>query len=128
MWQKFYLLSVLLTLSACSEPQGNNTLFSLGNETFSQAAWRVADDSTRGEMVDSFLESHDVIGMNREVLLGFLGEPTGYYEYDHDLAYFIGGDRQSLYGQGHLLVFFIKEGVITEYRIIPEIESHCLLV
>lgn len=116
------ILSAALTLSACSEPQSNEAFLTLGDQAFSQSAWSGSDESARGAMIYSFLKEHSVIGMKSETLIGLLGEPTGYHEYDHDLAYFIGGNVHSQYGEGYLLVFFIKNGLVDEYRTFPTID------
>lgn len=122
MWKKIYFLTAALVVSACSEQQSNDAFLALGDQAFSQSDWNEADESTRGTMVYSFLKEYSVTGMKSETLIDLLGEPTGYHEYDHDLPYLIGGNVQSQYGEGYLLVFFIKDGIVDEYRTFPAIE------
>lgn len=122
MWKKIYFLTAALVVSACSEQQSNDAFLTLGDQAFSQSDWNEADESTRGTMVYSFLKEYSVTGMKSETLIDLLGEPTGYHEYDHDLPYHIGGNVQSQYGEGYLLVFFIKDGIVDEYRTFPAIE------
>ena len=57
-------------------------------------------------MVASFLKAHPTVGHPKDEVISLLGTPTGYYDYDENLAYVVGPDTvASDYAKGFLLVF-----------------------
>ncbi|WP_137173984.1 hypothetical protein [Massilia sp. HP4] len=79
----------------------------LGSRQFSVQAWAQASQIQRGEMTASFLEQYDLSDFDsRKKVEALLGSQTAYFDYDSNVAYFVGPDTvQSMYGPGYLLVF-----------------------
>jgi hypothetical protein len=95
----------------------------LGGEPFSKEAWASANQEQRGRMVASFLSQHAPGTLSAQSVKQWLGPSTGYYDYDENVAYFVGPPSvQSRYGKGYLLVFIADKtsGKITAVKIIPE--------
>lgn len=96
----------------------------LGSETWSAEGWAAGDQAVRGAMVADFLATHETQGAEKATITTLLGDPTGYYDYDSNLAYVVGptGEVESVYADGYLLVFETKDGKVTEVRAVPELD------
>lgn len=120
-------LLLLATLaSGCDSKSPEEKASTLGNQPFSVEEWASADQIGRGEMVASFLRVHPVTGKRKEYILKLLGNPTGYYDYDENLAYVVGPrDVKSDYAKGHLLVFETDKstGAVARVMFVPDIET-----
>jgi hypothetical protein len=95
----------------------------LGIGEFSKEAWSVASQEERGKMVFSFLSQNNLESLTPGRVKELLGNPTGYYDNEGNVAYFVGPDTiTSEYGKGYLLVFFPSRdsGNIASVKIIPE--------
>lgn len=118
------LWGVLVMLSlGCSSSSVIEQAKLLGAKKFTQETWAVASQEQRGEMVFSFLAEHDPKSLSSNSVKELLGNPTGYYDYDENPAYFVGSRSvESEYGKGYLLVFITDKtsGKITTVKIIPE--------
>jgi hypothetical protein len=120
---RFCLPLILAGLLACSPPSVTEQAKSLGNDAFSQAAWKASSQAERGKMVASFLSQHDPQTLTANDVKELLGPPTGYYDHDENPAYMVGPDSiESVYGKGYLLAFIADKssGRITSLKIIPE--------
>lgn len=121
-----HLLTILLaaSISGCwnsVEDQAQK----LGTREFTPATWAKATDLQRGEMTASLLKKHDVTSLHRTQIEALLGEPTGYFDYDTNPAYFVGPKTvESMYGKGYLLVFLANKnnGEIDSVMFFPEVE------
>lgn len=120
------LLFILLTaaISGCwnsVEAQATK----LGTREFTPEAWAKATDLQRGEMTASLLTKYEVTSFHRLEIEALLGEPTGYYDYDTNPAYFVGPKTvESMYGNGHLLVFLTDKnnGDVDRVIFYPEVK------
>jgi len=92
---------------------------------FTPETWAKATDLQRGEMTASLLRKYDVTSFHRTEIEALLGEPTGYFDYDTNPAYFVGPTTvQSMYGKGYQLVFLTDKdnGDVDRVIIFPEVE------
>jgi hypothetical protein len=113
----------VISLFGCTSSSTVDQARALGNQTFSKATWAAASQERRGEMVASFLSQHAPSSLSANTVKELLGPPTGYYDYDENVAYFVGPQSvQSQYGKGYLLAFVTDKtsGKITSVKIIPE--------
>lgn len=97
----------------------------LGTREFTPETWAKATDLQRGEMTASLLKKYDVTSLHRLEIEALLGEPTGYFDYDTNPAYFVGPKTvQSMYGKGYLLVFLTDKdnGDVDRVIIFPEVK------
>ena len=109
-------------LFACSPPSVIEQAKLLGTKPFSQDAWASGNQEQRGEMIYSFLFQHNPASLTPRDVKQLLGAPTGYYDYDENLAYFVGPKSvESEYGKGYLLAFVADKvsGTIAIVKIIP---------
>jgi len=119
---KYVVLIIALVIIGCSSEL--DKLQSLSIEPFTKEKWKSASQEERGKMLYSFLKTHEIRNMHRKEIIGLLGEPTGYYDYEYIPAYFIGPDSvSSSYGKGYLLIFPNDEstGRVEGYEIIPRL-------
>lgn len=117
------LLLAISLLPGCSPSSITEQAKLLGTSPFSKEAWAVAGQAERGKMVFSFLSLHEPKSLTSLRVKALLGEPTGYFDYDENLAYFVGPDSvESTYGKGHLLVFVTAKtsGRIVALKLVPE--------
>jgi hypothetical protein len=86
-----FLIS-LICFSLCLQACGGNTsvalFFGWGSCDFDRERWAQADRVMRGCMMSSFLEKHPPVGMSVVELKLWLGEPTGYADFE-DPAYLV---------------------------------------
>lgn len=123
MQTKTGVLLAMISLFGCSPPPVSEQARRLGTQAFSQETWATASQEKRGEMVSSFLSQHDFKSLTSSDIKTLLGEPTAYYDYDENPAYFVGpGTVESEYGKGYLLAFVADKasGKIIAVKIIPE--------
>lgn len=120
----FILILLAASLASCwntVEDQARK----LGTREFTPETWAKATDLQRGEMTASLLKKHDVTSYHRKEIVALLGEPTGYYDYDTNPAYFVGPTTvESMYGKGYLLVFLTDKsnGDVDSVMFFPEVE------
>jgi hypothetical protein len=90
----------------------------LGTDEFSPAAWSSGDQSARGRMVNSFLQQYRADTLSSNKVRELLGESTGYYDYDHYLAYYVGAASEK---KEHLLVFVTdhNSGRVVRVMLVP---------
>jgi hypothetical protein len=95
---------------------------------FDGAAWQDmrqinSEDPVRIRMVDDLIRSKRLDGLSRaevERLLGNIGIKTSlFFGQSHDLAYWLGPERGSIYIEW-LAIDFDKDGVVREYRIVRD--------
>lgn len=116
--------SLLAMLGACKEEGADPAAWSrLGTESFSPEAWAGADQEGRGAMVADLLASNTLIGATPEAVEALLGTPTGYYDYETNMAYVVGpkGEVESSYADGYLLVFETDGGEVSKILAVPEL-------
>lgn len=91
------IITLTLSLTACSSNDAKIMvqLKSFGTEPFSIQRWRHANNTQRASMLFSFMNEHDIKNMNAKGIIGYLGEPNGYYEYDEFPAYIVEHDNQN---------------------------------
>ena len=97
----------------------------LGAREFTPETWAKATDLQRGEMTASLLKKYDLTALHRKEIEALLGEPTGYFDYDTNPAYFVGPTTvESMYGKGYLLVFLTNKnnGDVDRVIFFPEVE------
>ena len=97
----------------------------LGAREFTPETWAKATDLQRGEMTASLLKKYDLNSLHRKEIEALLGEPTGYFDYDTNPAYFVGpATVESMYGKGYLLVFLTNKnnGDVDRVIFFPEVE------
>lgn len=97
----------------------------LGAREFTPETWAKATDLQRGEMTASLLKKYDLTSLHRKEIEALLGEPTGYFDYDTNPAYFVGPTTvESMYGKGYLLVFLTNKnnGDVDRVIFFPEVE------
>ena len=97
----------------------------LGAREFTPETWAKATDLQRGEMTASLLKKYDLTSLHRKEIEALLGEPTGYFDYDTNPAYFVGPITvESMYGKGYLLVFLTNKnnGDVDRVIFFPEVE------
>lgn len=113
----------MISLFGCSSSSVTEQAKLLGTKTFTQEAWAMGSQKQRGEMVYSFLSQYEIKSLSSDSVKELLGNPTGYYDYDENPAYFIGPNTvESEYGKGYLLAFISDKtsGKINALKIIPE--------
>lgn len=120
------LFSILLAASAsgCWNSVAEQAT-KLGSREFTPGTWAKATDLQRGEMTASLLRKYDVTSLHRTEIEALLGEPTGYFDYDTNPAYFVGPKTvESMYGKGYLLVFLTgkSNGDVDSVIFFPEVE------
>lgn len=100
----FLLFSSLFGCAASSDVIEQAEL--LGSDIYTKEKWLSGSQEDRGRMLASFLRDNDAGLISLEILVQSLGSPTGYYDYDENLAYFVGPKSiRTEYGEGHLVVF-----------------------
>lgn len=73
-------------------------------------------------MLASFFKHHPPESLTAPEVKKLLGDPTGYHDYDENLAYFIGPPTvDSKYGKERMLVFITdkRSGAIEEIELVP---------
>lgn len=118
------MLLISILLAGCWNLVENQAS-KLGAREFNAQTWATATDLQRGEMTASLLKKHDVTSYHRKEIVALLGEPTGYYDYDTNPAYFVGPTTvESMYGKGYLLVFLTDKsnGDVDSVMFFPEVE------
>jgi len=96
----------------------------LGSRDFTPQSWATATQLQRGEMTASLLKKHDVAHFRYADVVRLLGEPTGYYDYDTNPAYFVGPTSVgSVHGDGYMLVFETDkyDGEVDRVFFVPEV-------
>lgn len=119
----FWSAIALISVFGCTSSSVVDQARLLGNQPFSKEAWATASQEQRGEMVASFLSQHTATSLSADAVKQLLGPLTGYYDYDENIAYFVGPQSvQSKFGKGYLLAFVTDKtsGKITSVKIIPE--------
>ena len=112
------ILGIISLLMACDHKETDlSTQF--GTKDFTTKDWLETTNTERGAMVHSLLLKNDLVGKDKQHVLNLLGEPTGYYFYDEDLAYIIGDSSNDEMFPEYLLVFMIKEGKISSIYTVP---------
>lgn len=117
------LVAAIPALSGCG-PSLDEQARRLGHQPFSRQAWAVADQVKRGAMTASLIAQHPPVTQTAQGLRDLLGPPTGYFDYDENLAYVVGPTSiASKYAQGYLLVFMVDKasGKITSARFEPPV-------
>ncbi len=107
--------------AACSSDINMEKLSRWGSEDFSTEKWQAANTEQRSKMVFQLLKQNNFVGKSPTEVRAVLGEPTGYYDYDTNLAYLVGkeGDVDTIYANTYLLVFMTdKENIGNIVKII----------
>lgn len=94
----------------------------MGERGFTPEKWAVASTVEREQMLGSFFAQHPAERLTTQEIKKLLGEPTGYYDYDENLAYYIGpATVESKYGKERMLVFITdkRTGAISEVALVP---------
>jgi hypothetical protein len=120
-----HLLSFLLLLAlacGCTQTRIEDQVRPMGNRAFTPETWAVATAVERAQMLGSFFAQYPAERLTTGQVKKLLGEPTGYYDYDENLAYFIGPTTvESKYGKERMLVFLAdkRNGDIKEIELVP---------
>lgn len=112
----------LLLAAGCTRPSIEQQVGSLGNREFVPESWAVATPVQREQMLASFFAKHPAQELTAAEVKRLLGAPTGYYDYDENLAYFVGpATVASSYGKERMLVFITdkRTGKIAEVEFVP---------
>ena len=97
----------------------------LGTETFDSQKWAHADGQERGRMIYDFMHRNTPItNKHRSFIISQLGESTGYYDYDHFPAYYIGPKPPNSNAKAYLFAFTIdhKTDQVTGIYIEPPVK------
>lgn len=116
------VIVALLLAAGCTRPSIEQQVRALGSREFAPESWASATPSQREQMLASFFTKHPVKGLTTSQVRQLLGTPTAYYDYDEDLAYFIGpATVESRYGKERMLVFITdkRTGRIGEVKLVP---------
>lgn len=114
-------LTVLL-VGACVRTPVQEQVRALGNREFSPEAWAVATPVEREQMLGSFFSQYPAERLTVPQVKRLLGQPTAYYDYDANLAYYVGPSTvKSKYGKERMLVFITdkRTGAIEEVELVP---------
>ena len=112
-------------LSCSSLDDRQKSLKKLGSDTFDPNLWATSNDHIRGRMIYDFLYINAPIkNKDRNFIIRNLGNSTGYFEYDINPAYYVGGAPQGGKDKAHLVVFVIdrESGRVSDILVRPEIE------
>ena len=115
------LLSISL-VCACTRAPIEEQVRALGKREFTPGKWAAASAVEREQMLGSFFAQHPAHSLTTQEVKKLLGEPTGYHDYDEDLAYTIGpATVQSKYGKERMLVFITdkRTGAISDVELVP---------
>ncbi|MCA1245079.1 hypothetical protein [Massilia sp. MS-15] len=115
-------LFVLLLASSCMQTRIEDQVRSMGNRAFTPETWATANAVERAQMLGSFFAQYPAARLTTGHVRKLLGEPTGYYDYDENLAYYIGpATVESRYGKERMLVFLTDKhtGNINEIELVP---------
>lgn len=116
------LLLLLSLASACTRTPVEEQVLALGSREFTPEKWAIATTVEREQMLGSFFKQHPADSLTVPEVKKLLGNPTGYYDYDENLAYFIGPPTvESKYGKERMLVFITdkRNGGIEEIELVP---------
>lgn len=120
---KHYFMLVLLVACSLSATPVDEAK-KLGHNVFTKDAWAASGQQQRGTMLHSFLTQQAQRKVTAKEIERLLGPPTGYYDYDENLAYVVGPKSiQTEHAQGYLVVFFpdAQSGKIKDIRIVPSV-------
>ena len=98
-----------------------------GHERFDSAVWRdtvaaYSELAPRACMIDDLLQQQRLVGMDRDAVIGLLGEParTGYFK-EFDLVYWLGPERGLFSIDSEWLVMRLDaNGRVTEARLVTD--------
>lgn len=113
---------LLLLAGGCTRAPVSEQVRALGNREFTPEKWAVATAVEREQMLASFFAKYPADRLTTRQVREALGEPTGYYDYDENLAYVIGpANVESKYGKERMLVFITdkRTGKIDEIDLVP---------
>lgn len=121
--RNFPILLLLLSLTtACKRPAVEEQVRTMGTREFTPEKWAAATTVEREQMLGSFFKQYPVDSLTAPGVKKLLGAPTGYYDYDENLAYYIGPPTvDSIYGKERMLVFITdkRNGAIEEIELVP---------
>jgi len=123
---RFVALFCLFFVSACSSEINLEKLSNWGTDDFSTEKWQSANTEQRAKMVYQLLKRNKFVGKNPAEVRTILGEPTGYYDYDSNLAYLVGkeGAANTVYANTYMLVFVTdkeKTGNVVKVITVPDL-------
>ena len=113
--------SVCISCSSLDDRQ--ESLKKLGTNTFDQHLWKISDDYVRGTMIYDFLKAnYPITNKSRSFIISQLGNSTGYFEYDINPAYYIGGSQKERSPDSHMIVFIIDSDTkkVSDILVNPE--------
>ena len=119
-----FFLAIALTILACSSDRAVESLKKLGTEAFNAQGWAHASEQERGTMIYDFIQMNSPItNKDRSFIISQLGENTGYYDYDHFPAYYIGPRPPDSNAKAYLIAFTInhKTNRVTSVHVEPPI-------
>jgi hypothetical protein len=121
---RYFLRLVLLSLLACgcTRTAVGEQVRALGSLEFTSEKWAVAAPVEREQMLASFFAQYPLERLTNQAVKKRLGEPTGYFDYDENLAYYIGPPTvQNMYGKERMLVFITdkRTGDVKEVEFVP---------
>lgn len=117
-------LLLALLVSGCSWNSVEDQAEKLGQKEFTVEGWSIATEAEKATMTASFLRKYKPASLNRRDIVRLLGEPTGYYHYDTNPAYYVGlNAAQNNDGDGYLWVFEADKdnGQIDRVFFLPEV-------
>lgn len=115
---------LILCMTGCSADSIDDQARLLGAREFTVDGWAAGTQEQRGEMLASFLAKHKATALTAKEVVGLLGSPTGYYEYDEYPTYFVGpASVESEYGKGYLLAFVTDKssGKVLKVVLVPKV-------
>ena len=119
------LLLLLSLISSCTRMSVEEQVRTLGTRKFTPEKWASATTVEREQMLASFFKQHPTHSLTALQVKKLLGDPTGYYDYDENLAYFVGPPTaDSMYGKERMLVFITDKcnGGIEEVELVPSLK------
>lgn len=124
--KRILIFFCFFSAAACSSGINMEKLSHWGTEDFSKEKWQGANTEQRAKMVFQLLKQNNFVGKSPAEVRAVLGEPTGYYDYDTNLAYPVGkeGEVDTVYANTYLLVFITdkeKTGNIAKVITVPDL-------
>ena len=122
---RLMVLFIALSMLSCSSDRVAESLKELGTEPYDASRWAHASEQERGRMIYDFIRTNSPItNKDRSFIISQLGENTGYYDYDHFPAYYIGQKPPNSDAKAYLIVFLVdhKTERVTGIQIEPPIK------
>jgi hypothetical protein len=120
-----FFFIITLPILSCGSGSAVESLKTLGTEPFDASRWARAGEQERGTMIYDFIHTNTPItDKDRNFIIGQLGENTGYYDYDHFPAYYVGPKPINSNAKAYLVAFTVDHETerVTGVHIEPPIK------